>query len=71
MMKAARLFNRFFNSEKAGGAVLVFVTIISLVISNSSWQQGYINFWHTEIGGESIVHWINDGLMTGNLEMIR
>lgn len=64
MMKGASLFNSFFNSEKAGGAVLVFVTAISLIISNSLLQQGYINFWHTEIGGESIVHWINDGLMT-------
>ncbi len=63
-MKAARLFNRFFNSEKAGGILLVIVTIVSIIISNSSWQQAYKDFWQTGICGESIVHWINDGLMS-------
>ncbi len=59
-----RLFNEFFDSEKAGGLVLVFVTVISLGLANSPLQTDYINFWHFEFGGQSIVHWINDGLMT-------
>jgi len=59
-----RLYKEFFNSEKAGGLILVFATIISLVIANSSLQTNYINFWHFDLGGHSIVHWINDGLMT-------
>lgn len=63
-MKLTRLFNDFFDSEKASGLILVFVTILSLVLANSSWQTNYINFWHFELGGHSIVHWINDGLMT-------
>jgi len=63
-MIITRLFKEFFDSEKAGGLVLVIVTIISLVIANSPWQTDYINFWHLELGGHSIVHWINDGLMT-------
>lgn len=62
-MKLTRLFNEFFNSEKAGGLILVFVTLLSLVLANSSWQVAYINFWHFDLGGHSIVHWINDGLM--------
>ncbi|MFN8712428.1 MAG: Na+/H+ antiporter NhaA [Bacteroidota bacterium] len=62
-MKLTKLFIDFFNSEKAGGLVLVLVTIISLVLANSSWQTNYINFWHFDLGGHSIVHWINDGLM--------
>ncbi|MDQ3142132.1 MAG: Na+/H+ antiporter NhaA [Bacteroidota bacterium] len=63
-MKLTRLFNDFFDSEKAGGLILVFVTIISLGLANSPWQTDYINFWDFDLGGHSIVHWINDGLMT-------
>lgn len=63
-MKITKLFNDFFESEKAGGLILVFVTIISLLLANSPFQVNYINFWHSNIGGHSITHWINDGLMT-------
>ena len=63
-MKLTKLFIDFFNSEKAGGLILVFVTFLSLGLSNSPVQTGYINFWHIDLGGHSIVHWINDGLMT-------
>jgi len=52
------------DSENAGGLILVFTTVLSLALANSPWQTGYINFWHIDVGGESIVHWINDGLMT-------
>lgn len=62
-MKLTKLFSEFFESEKAGGLILVFVTIISLLLANSAWQTGYISFWNTDLGGHSIVHWINDGLM--------
>ncbi len=63
-MKLTKLFGEFFESEKAGGLILVFVTIISLLFANSAWQTDYISFWNTDLGGHSIVHWINDGLMT-------
>jgi NhaA family Na+:H+ antiporter len=63
-MKLTRLFNDFFDSEKAGGLILVFMTVLSLGLANSPWQAEYINFWHLDLGGHSIVHWINDGLMT-------
>jgi Na+:H+ antiporter, NhaA family len=62
-MKIKRLFNEFFESEKAGGLILVFVTIVSLVLANSPFQTGYIKLWNYDIAGHSIVHWINDGLM--------
>lgn len=42
---------------------MVFVTILSLVLANSPWQTNYVNFWSTGVGGHSLVHWINDGLM--------
>jgi len=63
-MGLTKLFSAFFNSEKAGGLILVFVTILSLILANSNWQTEYINLWHFDLGGHSIVHWINDGLMT-------
>lgn len=63
-MKLTRLYKEFFDSEKAGGLILVFVTALSLGLANSPWQANYINFWNFDVGGHSIVHWINDGLMT-------
>ncbi len=64
MIQLTKLYREFFDSEKAGGLILVLVTVISLVLANSPWQSGYIGLWHFDIGGHSIVHWINDGLMT-------
>ena len=63
IMPLTRLFTEFFNSEKAGGLILIFVTALSLFLANSAWQADYINVWHTDLGGHSIAHWINDGLM--------
>jgi Na+:H+ antiporter, NhaA family len=63
-MKLTRLYKEFFNSEKTGGLILVSLTILSLGLANSPWQFTYTNFWNLEFGGHSIVHWINDGLMT-------
>ncbi|MDP1677147.1 MAG: Na+/H+ antiporter NhaA [Bacteroidota bacterium] len=63
-MKLTKLFNDFFESEKTGGLILVFVTILSLALANSQWQTSYIGFWNFSVGSHSIVHWINDGLMT-------
>lgn len=58
------LFTDFFESEKAGGMILVLVTVLSLVLANSKVSPGYIGFWDFHIGSHSLTHWINDGLMT-------
>ena len=63
-MKLARLFIEFFNSEKAAGLILVFVTILSLILANSPLQNDYVNFWKIDFLGHTIVEWINDGFMT-------
>jgi Na+:H+ antiporter, NhaA family len=63
-MKLTKTFKSFFESEKAGGILLLCVTILSLYLANSSIQTEYIQFWSTEVGHHSITHWINDGLMT-------
>jgi NhaA family Na+:H+ antiporter len=63
-IKIAIPFDEFFNSGKSGGLILIFVTIISLILANSPWQTEFIDFWKIDFVGHSIVHWINDGLMT-------
>ncbi|TDW50367.1 sodium/proton antiporter (NhaA family) [Flavobacterium sp. 270] len=63
-MKLTKTFKTFFENEKSGGILLLFVTIISLYLANSSFQTEYIGFWEKDLGGHSITHWINDGLMT-------
>ena len=63
-MKATKLFTDFFNSEKAGGLVLIASTILSLTLANSILGADYHHFWLTQFAGHSVEHWINDGLMT-------
>lgn len=62
-MSLSKLFHNFFNSQKAGGLILVFVTILSLAISNSAFQEQFQSIWNYDVGGHTIVQWINDGLM--------
>ncbi len=62
-MKLTKLFTGFFESEKAGGLILIFCTIISLLLANSTFQNSYIHLWHFNLAGLSIEHWINDALM--------
>lgn len=57
------VFKKFFESEKSGGIVLIFFTLLSLLIANSSLTNSYSQLWKYELGGMSIEHWINDGLM--------
>lgn len=63
-MKKTNLFKAFFESEKAGGFLLIFATIISLFLTNSIFQIQYLQIWNYQIGNHSLVEWINDGLMT-------
>ena len=63
-MKATKLFTDFFNSEKAGGLVLISCTIVSLALANSNFGTNYHDFFQIQFAGHSFEHWINDGLMT-------
>jgi NhaA family Na+:H+ antiporter len=66
------LFRNFFNSEKAGGLILILCTAVSLIISNSAAGPAYAHFWHRDAFLQiqqirfpfRIEEWINDGLMT-------
>ncbi|HRZ97340.1 MAG TPA: Na+/H+ antiporter NhaA [Paludibacter sp.] len=62
-MKITELYKEFFESEKSGGIILIFCTLISIVISNMSFGNNYLSLWEVQIGGHSLIHWINDGLM--------
>jgi len=62
-MILTKLYREFFNSEKTGGIILIFVTILSLILANSAWGTNYMAMWHWDIAGHSVVHWVNDGLM--------
>lgn len=61
--KLSKTFTRFFDSEKSSGIILIICTIVSLLITNSPIGEKYLAMWHFYIGGLSIEHWINDGLM--------
>jgi NhaA family Na+:H+ antiporter len=56
-------FTRFFDSEKAGGLVLIAATVVSLLLANSPVSEDYLRLWQWHVGGLSIEHWINDALM--------
>ena len=62
-MKLTKLFSDFFESEKAGGFLLIASTLSSLVLANSFLQSEYLTLWHYTIAGQSLEYWINDGLM--------
>ena len=63
---------RFMAIEAASGVVLLFSAGVALALANSPWSEAFASFWHLHlrigIGAwkidESLLHWINDGLMT-------
>ncbi len=61
--KLSKTFTKFFDSEKSSGILLIVCTIISLVFANSMLGANYLRIWQMYVGGLSVEHWINDGLM--------
>jgi NhaA family Na+:H+ antiporter len=61
--KLSKTFNRFFDSEKSGGILLIVCTVVSLAITNSTLGASYSRFWQSYVGGLSVEHWVNDALM--------
>jgi NhaA family Na+:H+ antiporter len=65
-----KLFSEFWKSEQRGSIILIFATLISIILANSSaFINVFPDIWHSKIGFESvglklsIEHWVNDGLM--------
>ena len=54
-------------SGKLAGLLLIVATVLSISLANSGRAESYLSIWHMEIGfdflHESVLHWINDGLM--------
>jgi Na+:H+ antiporter, NhaA family len=63
-VKLSKVFNAFFENEKASGVVLLICTAVSMLLANSPFKESYISFFEININGTSILHWINEGLMT-------
>ncbi|MBK8467041.1 MAG: Na+/H+ antiporter NhaA [Chloracidobacterium sp.] len=61
--KLSRSFQAFFHSEKSSGILLIVCTVVSLLLINSVIGTNYLGFWQSYVGGLSVEHWINDGLM--------
>jgi NhaA family Na+:H+ antiporter len=67
--KVTEIFQKFFNSEKTGGLILICCTAVSMFLANSSIDEAFIHFWHRlapipSLGiSFDIEYWINDGLM--------
>ncbi len=67
-----RPIHRFMEIEASGGIVLLLATLIALFLANTSLSQPYFNFWQQKLSVSvaegslemSLVHFINDGLMT-------
>ena len=60
----SKTFNRFFDSEKASGILLIIFTLASILLANSAVAHEYLSVWKIHLAGLSLEHWINDGLMT-------
>lgn len=65
------ILKRFIRSESIGGIILMACIVLSLIIANSAWGEGFNYFLLAKAGFEnSAVHlkftttaWVNDGLM--------
>jgi NhaA family Na+:H+ antiporter len=63
LVPLSRTFTAFLESEKAGGALLIAATVVSLALANSPLANGYSAMWDTNITGMSVRHWVHDGVM--------
>jgi NhaA family Na+:H+ antiporter len=63
LRRARTIFQRFAESEASGGLVLMASAALGMIVANSYFAGDYDHILHTKIGGLSVLHWINDGLM--------
>jgi NhaA family Na+:H+ antiporter len=66
------LVRKFLQKESTSGIILIFVTILALIFSNTFLSEFYNNFLHTQIEfkigdildiSKPLILWVNDGLM--------
>ncbi len=51
------------DSGAAGGLLLMAAAVLALFVANSPMAATYFELLHAYVGGLSVLHWINDGLM--------
>ena len=69
--KIATPFEDFIHAQTTTGLVLMFMTVVALVLANTTLADAYLHFFHMKIDfvvgswvlSHSLHHWINDGLM--------
>jgi len=69
--RIATPFEHFLHAQTTTGFVLMFMTILALILANSSLAETYAHVFHVNIDlnvgswalSHSLHHWINDGLM--------
>ena len=62
--KKKNIFKDFLESERIGGNLLIFATILSLLLTNVFIGENFSKIWQISFGHFSIEHIVNDGLMT-------
>lgn len=58
------LLRAFLDKSSSGGLLLMFSAALALIVANSPLSNAYTHILESYIGGLSVLHWINDGLMT-------
>lgn len=53
----------FLDNSASGGIVLMVSAALALIVANSPLYGAYASTLHAYVGGLSVLHWINDGLM--------
>jgi Na+:H+ antiporter, NhaA family len=61
--RSASGLREFLDSEASGGVVLMIAAAAALVFANSPAASVYFSLLDSHIAGQSVLHWINDGLM--------
>ncbi|MGZ5804621.1 MAG: Na+/H+ antiporter NhaA [Xanthobacteraceae bacterium] len=61
--RAVSAFRGLLVSEAGGGLILMASALMALVLANSPLSQIYFATLDAYIGGLSVLHWVNDGLM--------
>ena len=62
-LKPLSILRDFLNSSAAGGIALMGAAVLALITANSPFAETYFESLHAYVGGLSVLHWINDGLM--------
>jgi len=61
--RPASLLRAFLDNASSGGIVLMIAAALAIVVANSPLASAYFDGLHAYLGGLSVHHWINDGLM--------